>query len=145
MPRIQIDLHEDTHRDLSTLATDHGHKLKPFIEYLLRMQVGEIPIPSARPVQVQPEPEATEPEAPKKESPIKAARPQATIPETTRPEAIPEAGTVSRSASEYTKRTEFPNISTNGRHFFVSLLGARSFHSNIQEAKEAREAIRAFP
>ena len=158
MARIQIDLSEDTQAKVLAMATAHGHKLKPFIEYLLQLQVGELPSAYAKPariphaeahieripekvqpipdtIQRDPIPEAT-PEQPAKVDALKAARPV---------EAIPEAGTVSRNASEYTKRTDYPNISTNGTHFFVSLLGARSFHATIEEAKAARIAIREFP
>lgn len=48
MARIQIDLDKSTHSALTELAARHGHKLKPFIEYLLRMQVGELPEPFAK-------------------------------------------------------------------------------------------------
>ena len=158
MARIQIDLSEDTQAKVLAMATAHGHKLKPFIEYLLQLQVGELPSAYAKPVRIQPDaapielipekvqpvpdtlqrdplPEVT-PEQPAKGDALKAARPA---------EALPESGTVSRNASEYTKRTDYPNISTNGTHFFVSLLGVRSFHATIEEAKAARVAIREFP
>lgn len=162
MARIQIDLSEDTQAKVLAMATEHGHKLKPFIEYLLQLQVGELPPATAKPVRIQPDaapieripdripeqgqlipdtlqrdpqPEAT-PGQPAKGDALKAARPA---------EALPESGTVSRNASEYTKRTDYPNISTNGTHFFMSLLGVRSFHATIEEAKAARIAIREFP
>jgi len=158
MARIQIDLSEDTQAKVLAMATAHGHKLKPFIEYLLQLQVGELPPATAKPVRIQPDAAPIEripdripeqgqhipdtiqrdpiPEQPAKVDALKAARPV---------EAIPEAGTVSRNASEYTKRTDYPNISTNGTHFLMSLLGVRSFHATIEEAKAARVAIREFP
>lgn len=144
MARIQIDLSEDTQQSLSVMATEHGHKLKPFIEYLLRMQVGELPPATAKPARLRPDVTPIErkpqlealPEMPAKGDALKAARPV---------EEFPEAGVISRNVSEYTKRTEYPNISTNGTHFLMSLLGKRSFHETIEEAKAARIAIREFP
>ena len=151
MARIQIDLSEDTQAKVAAMATAHGHKLKPFIEYLLQLQVGELPSAYAKPARiphaeahieripekVQPIQDAPQEEKPAKIDALRAARPQE--------EPRTAADAISRNASEYTKRTDYPNISTNGTHFFVSLLGVRSFHATIEEAKAARIAIREFP
>lgn len=45
MKRIQIDLSNETADKLERMGKDHGHRLKPFLEYLLNIQSGECPEP----------------------------------------------------------------------------------------------------
>lgn len=52
MPKILIDLNTEDADKLKALATQHGHKLKPFIEYLLKLQTGTLAAPTAKPVQI---------------------------------------------------------------------------------------------
>jgi len=54
MKRIQIDLDAEDVSDLKALAASRGHLLKPFIEYLLRVQIGALP--EVQPVKDQPLP-----------------------------------------------------------------------------------------
>lgn len=50
MRRIQIDLPADVHRAITEMAAQHGHRLKPFIEFIISVQAGHVPPPQVRPV-----------------------------------------------------------------------------------------------
>ena len=71
MPRIQIDLSEENAAKLRDLATIHGHRLKPFIEYLIRMQLQAADERATRPAHTeQQEPEqVTNERRPEQEEP----------------------------------------------------------------------------
>jgi len=52
--RIQIDLNAEDVSDLKALAASRGHLLKPFIEYLIKVQIGALQ--EVQPVKAQPSP-----------------------------------------------------------------------------------------
>ena len=54
LKRIQIDLDAEDVSKLKALAASRGHLLKPFIEYLLNVQIGALP--EVQPVKAQPLP-----------------------------------------------------------------------------------------
>jgi hypothetical protein len=48
--KILIELTEDEVTLLEGLARRHGNRTKPFIEYLIRLQLGTVPLPTVAPV-----------------------------------------------------------------------------------------------
>ena len=60
MKRVLIDLPEHVHKAMTEQASQHGRKLKPFLEYVLCVQAGHVPPPQVKPVKMQPAPAAPE-------------------------------------------------------------------------------------
>ena len=60
MSKMLIDLSTEDAAKLKDYAAQHGHKVKPFVEYLVRMQIGSVPPPQVQPVKMQPAQAATE-------------------------------------------------------------------------------------
>ena len=60
MKRVLIDLPENVHKAITEQAAQYGHKLKPFLEFIISVQAGHVPPPQVQPVKVKPAQAATE-------------------------------------------------------------------------------------
>ena len=169
MRRIQIDLNEDTVEALTRIAHDHGHKLKPFLEYLLNLQAEQLPEPYAAPAQIphtqptttpparitpQATPQATPPahvrdtakdtaqgteEEPAQEPPRRNAI-QDARPEP--PKREHRAWTPNKNLSAYSEEVE-PGIFTDGKSFAIQAgpVGKQvpHFFQHLTEAEQFKE------
>ena len=50
--KILIEITEQEAEQLGELAREHGNKVKPFIEYLIRLQLGAVSPPTVQPVKI---------------------------------------------------------------------------------------------
>ena len=130
MPKMLIDLSTEDVNLLRDLATMHGHKVKPFVEYLVRMQIGAVPPPSVQPVKLQPErseqieriPEKVQPVEdtheevqPVKVNPLTAARPAEQPHKRT-----PKPWEPNKNLAAYTEETEAGSgIFTDGKSYAI--------------------------
>jgi len=164
MRRIQIDLSEDTAETLTRIAHDHGHKLKPFLEYLLNLQAEQLPEPYAAPAQIPHAQPTTTPPAritppaappshvrdtaqgteeepaqePPRRSAIQDARPEP-------PKREPRAWIPNKNLSAYSEEVE-PGIFTDGKSFAVQSgpIGKQAphFFQYLTEAEQFKEGSR---
>jgi hypothetical protein len=169
MPKILIDLTTHDAALLKTLAEQHGQKLKPFIEYLLKMQVGSVPVPSVRPVQIpkqetpkeKPEQEqrketrketqAEEPEqiAPRRKTAIENARKPEQEPtqepqQETRTETTQGTGTETpqwkpNKIDGAYKEKAADRIYTDGMSYRLNLFGSVYYFQTLPEAEAKRD------
>jgi hypothetical protein len=161
MPKILIDLTTHDAALLKTLAEQHGQKLKPFIEYLLKMQVGSVPVPSVRPVQIpkqetpkeKPEQEqrketrketqAEEPEqiTPRRKTAIENARkPEQETQQETRTETTQEvnAWKPNKIDGAY-KEKAADRIYTDGTSYRLNLFGSVYYFQTLAQAEAKRD------
>jgi len=154
MKRIQIDLSTETIEALAKMAEQHGHKVKPFVEYLVRMQIGAVPEPSVRPVNfaedaprtVAPAQENHEEETPQP-APRKSAAQYTHLLQPSAEEAPkrqPKPWTPNRNALAYTEETDTGSgIFTDGKNFAVQTgptgRQVAHFFQFIHEAEEFKE------
>jgi hypothetical protein len=167
MPKMLIDLSTDDAAKLRNLAAEHGHKVKPFVEYLVRMQVGSVPPPSARPVNLaedtpKEKPERIPTKEARTEAPAKDTQPEHTEEQTgksaliaARPQehrteaptkdrtqgtdkAPEQEAPISKNVAEYTERIG-SGIYSNGTHYTLNKFGKRTFHRTLQEAQAAAQ------
>jgi hypothetical protein len=136
MPRMLIDLTEKEAQELKELATLHGHKVKPFVEYIVRMQIGTLPAPTVAPLALSPaqdteqETHEEEPQQEQREEPRAGRAPRMIKP------WIPN-----KNLAAYTEETEpGSGIFTDGKSFAVQVgpVGRQSAHffQFIHEAEE---------
>lgn len=169
MHRMLIELNDEEAAQLKELATEHGQRVKPFVEYLLRMQLGIIPPPSVKPVKVaraQVEPQTDIPErkpaqsAPQEEATqtATAAKPRpdvAALQSLLKPSAqeppkrIPKPWAPNKNLSAYTEETDTGSgIFTDGKSFAVQAgpVGRQTAHffEYLHEAEEFQEEHKPF-
>lgn len=164
MKRIQIDLLEHVHEAMTEQAAKHGHRLKPFLEFIISVQAGHVPPPQVQPVKVRPEqdreekpterkPAKVQPEATAKERPAQGMRPDvaalahlmkpqpAQAREEEAPKRQPKPWTPNRNVQAYTEEVDpGSGIFTDGKSFAVQVgpVGRQKayFFEYIHEAEE---------
>lgn len=157
MPKMLIDLSTEDAAKLRDLAAEHGHKLKPFVEYLLRMQIGSVPPPKVQPVKMQPA-QATAQDKPTQAQPerspakVEALRdllkPSAQVqPEKVTQTRTPKPWTPNRNTAAYTEEVDpGSGIFTDGKSFAVQYgpVGHRGvkYFEDLAEAEEFAEEQR---
>ena len=52
MSKMLIEFNEDESHLLKVMAANHGQAVKPFVEYLVKMQIGVLPAPTAKPLHI---------------------------------------------------------------------------------------------
>jgi hypothetical protein len=122
MPKILIDLDTKETDKLKALATQHGHKVKPFIEYLLKLQTGSLQIPTARPVKIPPQGHTAEvPKGIKVEAPqeVKSWKPN-------------------RNEGAYKVKVS-DRIYSDGESFRMNLFGSVHYFQTLAEAEVERD------
>ena len=160
MPKMLIDLSTEDATKLRDLAAEHGHKLKPFVEYLLRMQIGSVPPPKVQPVRMQPaqttaqdKPAQTQPErSPAKVEALRdLLKPSAQVqPEKVTQTRMPKPWAPNRNPAAYTEEVDpGSGIFTDGKSFAVQYgTAARpqvKYFEDLAEAEEfAEEQREAF-
>lgn len=134
--KILIEIDPETENAIRTMATRHGNRLKPFIEYLLRLQAGTVPPPSVALVKLSAKgpsaPEESVPVGPEpeNEAEVVAARPQAP---STKDLPTRRAG---RLDANFNERADV-GIYTDGTEFRTNSYGKIRYHATIEEAREA--------
>lgn len=147
MPKMLIDLSTEDVAKLRDLAAQHGHKVKPFVEYLVRMQIGSVPPPKVQPVKMQPaqaKPAQAQPErSPEQVQPTKSR--SQVKPEQAQPvkEQPAQGATITaprkRDLAKFTEKVS-TQIFTDGEEFMLNRFGKRTFHKTAQEAEAARDS-----
>jgi len=148
MPRMLIDLTETEAQALKVLATEHGHKVKPFVEYLVRMQIGTLPAPTVAPLALIPTQDTeqeTYEEEPQQEHRERETRTEHhEEPRTGRAPRAAKQWTPNKNLAAYTEETEpGSGIFTDGKSFAVQVgpVGRQSAHffQFEHEAEEFKE------
>lgn len=85
MKKFLIDLTEQEAQQLTELARQHGNRLKPFAEYLLRLQLGAVNPPTVAPVALPPEGEPHKDEHKTRTNPAKV-KPSGAAPKKDKPQ-----------------------------------------------------------
>lgn len=159
-----IELNDEEAAQLKELAAEHGHRVKPFVEYLLRMQLGIVPPPKVQPVKVDraqatperkpaqsaPQEEATQTATAAKPRPDVAALQSLLKPSAQEaPKRIPKPWTPNKNLSAYTEETDTGSgIFTDGKSFAVQVgpAGRQTAHffEYLHEAEEFQEEHKPF-
>lgn len=147
MPKMLIDLSSADAEALKDYAAKYGHKVKPFVEYLIRVQLGILPEPSLKVAQLKPRkeepakepvkatPERSHAEEPKKSALVKAREELQAI------EPLQEGtteGPRKRDLAKFTERVS-SQIFTDGVEFMLNKFGRRTFHKSQDEAERTRD------
>jgi hypothetical protein len=152
MPKILIDLNTEDTDKLKALATQHGHKLKPFIEYLLKLQTGTLAAPTAKPVQIpkqepRQEPRKEEPEqiTPRRKTAIENARKPEQEP-TQEPQQETTQGTGTEAPQWKPNKIDgaykekaADRIYTDGISYRLNLFGSVYYFQTLAEAEAKRD------
>jgi hypothetical protein len=144
MKRIQIDLPEDVHTAMIEQAAQHGHRLKPFLEFIISVQAGHVPPPQVQPVKMQPA-QAAPAQATAKSAPAQAQperKPEQVKPVESRSQVAPEqaqpsAAPKKRDLSKFNEKVS-AQVFTDGQEFMLNRFGKRTFYSTAEEAETAR-------
>lgn len=155
MPKMLIDLSTEDATKLRDLAAEHGHKVKPFVEYLVRMQIGSVPPPKVQPVKMQPTQDTAQAQPERSPAKVEALRdllkPSAQVqPEKATQTRTPKPWTPNRNTAAYTEEVDpGSGIFTDGKSFAVQYgpVGRRGvkYFEDLAEAEEfAEEQREAF-
>ena len=157
MKRIQIDLPENVHSAMIEQAAQHGHRLKPFLEFIISVQAGHVPPPQIQPIKVSPtkdtpekvKPAQAQPErSPEQVQPSKVdhlrdlLKPSTQIaPEKAEQKRQPKTWTPNKNLLAYTEETDTGSgIFTDGKSFAVQTGPAgrqkAHFFEYLHEAEE---------
>jgi hypothetical protein len=144
MPKMLIDFSQEDADKLKDYAAQHGHKVKPFVEYLVRMQIGSVPPPQVQPVKMQPA-QAAPAQATAKSAPAQAQperKPEQVKPVESRSQVAPEqaqpsAAPKKRDLSKFNEKVS-AQVFTDGQEFMLNRFGKRTFYSTAEEAETAR-------
>ncbi len=147
MKRIQIDLPENVHSAMIEQAAQHGHRLKPFLEFIISVQAGHVPPPQIQPVQVSPTkdtPEKVKPAQAQPERSLEQAQPTQSRSQVQPEQVQPIQGATiaaprKRDLAKFNEKVS-TQIFTDGEEFMLNKFGKRTFHRTAQEAEAARDS-----
>lgn len=146
MPKMLIELSNEDAAKLRDLAEQNGSKVKPFVEFLVRVQIGSLPPPTLQPVHFNPVQDTVErsprpeiltkattlPEQPEEDRKEEEPQPERMRPDVAAhrdllkpstqaaPKQQPKPWTPNKNLSAYTEETDTGSgIFTDGKSFAI--------------------------